>query len=174
MSLIALTSIAASVMASLAVAAVAGPTQAQTHIVAAHRAARSLELLPGRAGPQEKPDASRQVMSTSRGVASRRGPSTGLKFVQSIDSDYRRTERLRFEVTSDEVRAASARLLGPAGTPVNVPISVVMRADDTTKRPIVVAELALAALAQAEYELELTLEEGEAKSVVTYRFGIVP
>ena len=124
---------------------------------------------------QEKPDPpSARVLSTSRGVASRRGPSTGREYVRSTDSEYRRTERLRFEVATDDVRTASARLLGPAGTPVNVPVSVVVRLDETTKQPIVVAELGLAALAQAEYELELTIEERGNESIVTYRFAVVP
>jgi len=131
--------------------------------------------MPGRSGVQEKPEApSARVMSTSRGVAFRRGPSTGLKFVPSTDSDYRRTDRLRFEVASDDVRTASARLLGPAGTPLNVPMSVVTRFDETTKQSLVVAEVTLAPLAQAEYELELTIDERGEKNLVTYRFGVVP
>jgi hypothetical protein len=132
-------------------------------------------LIPGvaQSSLQEKPDAPGQVLRTSRGSASRRGPSTGLKFVPSTDSDYRRTERLRFEVTSDDVSGASARLLGPTGTPLTVPISVVIRVDEPTKQSIVVAELTLAPLAPAEYELELTLDERGDKNIVNYRFGIV-
>jgi hypothetical protein len=131
------------------------------------------EVSTPRSSLQGKPDPPGHVLRTSRGSASRRGPSTGLKFVPSTDSDYRRTERLRFEVTSDDVSAASARLLGPAGTPVNVPVSVIIRFDEPTKQSTVVAELTLAALAPAEYELELTLDERGDKNIVNYRFGIV-
>jgi hypothetical protein len=124
---------------------------------------------------QEKPEPpSARVLTTSRGIAFRRGPSTGLEYVRSTDSDYRRTERLRFEVEANDVREASARLLGPADTPVNLPVSVVIRLDETTKQSTVVAEIILAPLAQAEYELELTIDERGDKNIVTYRFAVVP
>ena len=127
------------------------------------------------AAVQEKPDAAPvRVISTLRGVASRRGPSTGLKFVPSTNSDYRRTERLRFEVAADDVRTGTARLLGPTDTPLNVPVTVTIRADDVTKQSVVVAELTLAPLAPSEYELEVTIDEGGEREIVTYRFGIVP
>ena len=133
------------------------------------------ETSPMPSGVQEKPDAAPvRVISTLRGVASRRGPSTGLKFVPSTDSDYRRTERLRFEVAVDDVRATSGRLLGPTGTPLNLPVTITVRPDEATKQSVVVAELTLAALAPAEYELDLTIDEGGEKEIVTYRFGIVP
>lgn len=123
----------------------------------------------------KKPDAaSVQVLRTSRGAAFRRGPSTGREFAPSTNSDYRRNERLRFEVATDDVGAMTARLLGPAGTPVNVPVVMTIRVDQPRQQSIVVADLTLAPLAPAEYELELTLEERGTKNLVTYRFAVVP
>jgi VWFA-related protein len=130
------------------------------------------ELTAPVAAAPEKPA---RVVSSLRGTASRRGPSTGLAYVPSKDSDFRRTERLRFEVAVDGgSEKVSARLLGPTGTPVNVPVQTSTRTDAATSQLIVVADLTLAPLAQGEYELELTIERGSAAEVVPYRFALVP
>ena len=115
-----------------------------------------------------------RVISSLRGTVSRRGPSTGLAYVPSKDSDFRRTERLRFEVPVDGPEKVSARLLGPTGTPVNVPIQTSTRTEATTSQLIVVADLTLAPLAQGEYELELIIERASGSEVVPYRFALVP
>jgi hypothetical protein len=65
-----------------------------------------------------------------------------------------------------------ARLLGRAGTPLNVPVVTTTRSD--VSRVLVVADVTLAPLAQGEYELELTLQFDAGPEVVAYRFGLVP
>ena len=120
------------------------------------------------------PAAPARVMSSLRGKASRRGPSTGLTYVESPDTTYRRTERLRYEVPLPSPWAVTARLLGPGGRPVNVPITTSTRADAVTSQQLLVADLTLAPLAQGDYELELTLQTENGPEVVAYRFGLVP
>ena len=114
-----------------------------------------------------------RVVSSLRGAESRRGPSTGLAYVDSKETEYRRTERLRFQVPVPSVEKATARLLGPAGTPVNVPVVVSTRTDDSGQS-FIVADLTLAPLAQGEYELELVLERVSGPEIVPYRFALVP
>jgi VWFA-related protein len=120
------------------------------------------------------PEAPARVMSSLRGTALRRGPSTGLAYVQSKESSYRRTERLRYEVPLAADVPVAARLLGPTGTPVNVPVVTSTRTDAATEQRLLVVDLTLAPLAQGEYELELTLQQQSGPEVVAYRFGLVP
>lgn len=115
-----------------------------------------------------------RVVSSLRATASRRGPSTGLTYVESKETTYRRTERLRLEVPIPEPQKMTARLLGPAGTPVNVPVALSTRTEDGTGQLVLVADLTLAPLAQGEYELELILERDSGAEVVPYRFALVP
>jgi VWFA-related protein len=122
------------------------------------------------AAAPEKPT---RVMSTLRGTAYRRGPSTGLAYVESEDDDYRRTERLRFEVRIPAPLTLTARLLGPTGAPINVPVATSTRTD-ASGQLILVADLTLAPLAQGEYELELVVEGASGPEVVAYRFALIP
>jgi hypothetical protein len=122
------------------------------------------------AAAPEKPT---RVMSTLRGTAYRRGPSTGLAYVESEDDDYRRTERLRFEVRIPAPLILTARLLGPTGAPINVPVATSTRTD-ASGQLILVADLTLAPLAQGEYELELVVEGASGPEVVAYRFALIP
>jgi VWFA-related protein len=115
-----------------------------------------------------------RVMSKLRGQASRRGPSTGLAYVEARDTSYRRTERLRYEVPLPSPLQAAARLLGPGGKPINIPITTSTRPDATTQQPVLVVDLTLAPLAQGDYELELTLQAESGPEVVAYRFALVP
>ena len=120
------------------------------------------------------PEAPARVMSSLRGKAFRRGPSTGLSYVESKDASYRRTERLRFEVPLQTSVTVTARLLGRAGTPINVPVAVSTRTDPGSSQPIVVADVTLAPLAPGDYELELSLPGASGDEVVVYRFGLIP
>jgi VWFA-related protein len=115
-----------------------------------------------------------RVMSSLRGKAFRRGPSTGLAYLESKDTSYRRTERLRFEILLPTTMPVTARLLGRAGTPINVPVAMSTRVDAATDRQVVVADVTLAPLATGEYELEILLSGANGGEVVTYRFGLVP
>jgi VWFA-related protein len=114
-----------------------------------------------------------RTVSSLRGKALRRGPSTGLAYVASPDDRYRRTERVRFEVPLPGALTVTARLLGPTGAPVNVPVATSTRAD-AGDQLVFVADLTLAPLAQGNYELELTIEQPSGAEVVPYRFAIVP
>ena len=115
-----------------------------------------------------------RVISSLRGIALRRGPSTGLAYVKSQDDHYRRTERLRLELSLPSPQPATARVLGPTGTPLNVPVVTSTRTDRTSGRSILLADLLLAPLAQGDYELEVTLGTGSRSEVVPYRFSLIP
>ena len=139
---------------------------------------------PGYLAPTEKefaaatapaaPEKPARVISSLRGKALRRGPSTGLAYVESKDDNYRRTERLRFEVPIPGPQRVTARLLGPTGTPVNVPVATSTRTDAAANQLVLVADLTLAPLAQGDYELELVLDLTSGPEVVPYRFSLVP
>jgi VWFA-related protein len=130
------------------------------------------DMLAATAAPVvEKPA---RVLSSLRGRASKRGPSTGLAYVESKEDDYRRTERLRFEVGVPAQKPATSRLLGPTGVPLNIPVATSTRTDPSTGQIFLVADLTLAPLAQGDYELEMILETESGPEVVAYRFAIVP
>jgi VWFA-related protein len=112
---------------------------------------------------------------SATGFVSRRGPTTGLAYVQTADARFRRTERIRFEVPrSPADGAASARLLGRDGQPLNLNVVVSERTDDASKQRLAVADLTLAPLAQGEYVLELAVTQGERKESAAFAFRIVP
>jgi hypothetical protein len=109
------------------------------------------------------------------GLASRRGPTTGLQYVATADARYRRTERIRFEVPrfSDD-GTVSARLLSRDGQPLPLTVATSERIDEASKARFVVADLTLAPLAQGEYVLEVAVaKEGKTERAV-YGFRIVP
>ena len=109
------------------------------------------------------------------GLSARRGPSTGLQYVATADARFRRTERLRLEVPRSAVEGqVTARLLGRDGQPLTLPISVSERSDDGSGARLIVADLTLAPLAQGEYAVEISVEQGERKESATYAFRIVP
>jgi VWFA-related protein len=109
------------------------------------------------------------------GLAARRGPSTGLQYVPTADARYRRTERIRLAIPrSAAVGEATARLLSRDGQPLNVAIALSERTDQDTGQRMLVADLTLAPLAQAEYAIEVNVAQGERKDTATYAFRIVP
>jgi hypothetical protein len=109
------------------------------------------------------------------GVASRRGPSTGLSYVSTADPRFRRTERLRFEVPRIAATAIlEARLLSRDGQPLAVIPVVSERVDEASNTRFAVVDLTLAPLAQGDYVLEVSgTREGKKDSAV-YAFRIVP
>jgi VWFA-related protein len=114
------------------------------------------------------------LVSTT-GIVSRRGPSTGLQYVPTADSRFRRTERLHIEAPrSDADGTVSARLLGRDGQPLNVAIALSERTEPATKQRMIVADVTLAPLAQGDYAVEIVVEAGERKESATYAFRIVP
>jgi hypothetical protein len=108
------------------------------------------------------------------GLSTRRGPSTGLQYVPTADARFRRTERLRLEVPrSARGGQATARLLARDGKPLSLAITLSERLDESGMR-LIVAEVPLAALAQGDYAVEITVDEGGRKESSTYAFRVVP
>lgn len=108
-------------------------------------------------------------------MASRRGPSTGLQYQPTADPRFRRTERLRVEVPVSLPDAeVSARILNREGQPMPLPISLSERRDTSLILRFLVAEVALAPLAQGEYVLEVEAARNGTIETVAYGFRIVP
>jgi VWFA-related protein len=108
------------------------------------------------------------------GLASRRGPSTGLAYVATADPRFRRTERLRIEVPlAGEGYAGTGRLLTREGQATPLIVSYSARTDEATKQQFGVADVTLAPLAEGEYVVELSLTKGAKTDVVSYGFRII-
>jgi VWFA-related protein len=119
------------------------------------------------------PDA--DALMSQSGLVLRRGPSTGLQFVPTADPRFRRTERLRVEVPRLATDGTvSARLLGRDGQPLALAVTLSERTDDALGIRLIVAEVPLAALAQGDYGLEVTLDANGKKQGTTYGFRLVP
>ncbi len=115
------------------------------------------------------------ALISQSGLVLRRGPYTGLQFVATADPRFRRTERLRVEVPRLATDGTvSARLLGRDGQPLALPVTVSERTDETLRLRLIVAEVPLAALAQGDYGLEVTLDANGKKEGTTYGFRLVP
>ena len=109
------------------------------------------------------------------GLASRRGPSTGLAYVGTADPRFRRTERLRMEVpVGGDGFAGAGRVLTRQGQPTALIVSFSTRMDGSTAQQLAVADVTLAPLAEGEYVLELSLAKNGSTEVVSYGFRIVP
>lgn len=121
-------------------------------------------------------DTARVVMSPSRGdglgtpVVWRRGPSTGPRHLQTADPRFSRSERIRLELATTVPGTAGARLLDRAGQPLQVPVQVSARPDDSGQFRWIVADAALAPLAPGQYAIEVTL--GALKQ--TFELTLVP
>jgi VWFA-related protein len=103
----------------------------------------------------------------------RRGPSTGLAFVPTADTKFRRVERIRLEVSlGRDLSAASGRLLDRRGLVLAVPVAASVR--DEGGQRTAVAEAMLASLAPGDYLVELTLGDGASRQVVLAAIRIVP
>ncbi len=114
----------------------------------------------------------KEALLSAAGLVSRRGPSTGLEFQPTADPRFRRTERLRLEIPRGSPDGTlAARLLGRDGQVIPVPVTV---GNNATAPGMIVADLTLAPLAQGEYVVEITLEQGDKKESATYGFRIVP
>ena len=109
------------------------------------------------------------------GLASRRGPATGLHYVATADTRYQRTERIRFEVPRLSAEGTvAARLLSRNGQPLPLAVTVSERVDDATKIRYAVADVTLLPLAQGEYVLEVTVANDGKTERAVYGFRIVP
>jgi hypothetical protein len=118
------------------------------------------------------PDATALVGS---GLASRRGPATGLQYFATADARFQRTERIRFELPKlTEEGTVSGRLLNRNGQLLPLTVALSERVDDKLQAKLIVADLTLAPLAQGEYVLEVTIENNGKKEIATYGFRIIP
>jgi VWFA-related protein len=121
-------------------------------------------------------DTARVVMSAPRGdelgtpVVWRRGPSTGPRHLQTADARFSRSERIRLELATTVPGTATARLLDRAGQPLQVPVQVSARPDDSGQFRWIVADAVLAPLAPGQYTIEVTL--GALKQ--TFEMSLVP
>jgi hypothetical protein len=108
------------------------------------------------------------------GLAARRGPSTGLAYVATADSRFRRTERLRLEVPlAGDGFTGSGRLLTREGQATPLIVSFSARTDEATKQQFGVADVTLAPLAEGEYVVEISLTKGGKTEVITYGFRLI-
>jgi VWFA-related protein len=108
-------------------------------------------------------DTARVVMNAPRGddlgtpIVWRRGPSTGPRHLQTADPRFSRSERIRLELATTVPGTAAARLLDRAGQPLQVPVQVSARPDDSGQFRWIVADAVLAPLAPGQYVIEVTL-----------------
>jgi VWFA-related protein len=106
-------------------------------------------------------------------LASRRGPSTGLQYVATADTRFRRTERIRLNIPrSSSNGKVSAQVLGRDGQPLNVAIVLSERSEGDQQ--IIVADVTLAPLAQGDYAVEIVVDAGERKESSTFAFRVIP
>jgi hypothetical protein len=102
----------------------------------------------------------------------RRGPSTGPRFVQTATSRFQRQDRLRLEFATRLDSAPVGRLVDRTGGILQVPVVVTSRADEGEEGlRWIVAEVALAPLAQGEYEVEVEVPSGGTHS---FKLTLVP
>jgi hypothetical protein len=102
----------------------------------------------------------------------RRGPSTGLAFVPTADTTFRRVERVRVEISlGRNAPAVSARLLDRNGLALGVPVSATVRDQDGIRSAV--AEATLASLAPGDYLVELALGDGADRQTVLTAIRVV-
>jgi hypothetical protein len=90
-------------------------------------------------------------------VVWRRGPSTGPRYLRTADVRFSRSERIRLELPTTVPGSAAARMLDRAGQPLQVPVQVSARPDDSGEFRWIVAESALSPLAPGQYTIEVAL-----------------
>jgi hypothetical protein len=100
-------------------------------------------------------------------VLFRRGPSTGLRYAETADPRFRRTERLRLELPTSAADTAAARVLDRTGKPLQVPATVTTRDDSSGRFHWVVVDAALAPFAPGDYLIEVT--QRTASQLVGFR-----
>lgn len=109
---------------------------------------------------------------------SMRGPSTGLMYVPTADTRFRRTERLRVEWSVPAgACVASAEVLDQRGRPMSVPVTRVIGpcGEETPGATDAVgAELTLAPFAAADYALRVVVKHGAADHERVAAFRLVP
>ena len=105
----------------------------------------------------------------TRALLSRRGPTTGLRYVPTAMPQFSRTERVRLEAPATVgTTEVSAEILDRAGKPVNVPVHAATRVEGGVTWAS--AEVSLAPLAAGDYLVRLA---AGTQSVVT-AFRVTP
>ena len=121
-------------------------------------------------------DTARVAVTASRSeelgapVVWRRGPSTGPRHLQTADFRFSRSERIRLELATTVPGSAAARLLDRACQPIQVPVEVSARPDDSGQFRWIVADATLAPLAPGQYTIEVRL--GTLRQ--TFELSLVP
>jgi hypothetical protein len=93
--------------------------------------------------------------TSGRALLSRRGPSTGVRYVPTAVAQFGRTERVRIDVpVAAGTNAVSAEILDRTGKPINVPVHASTRVEGSITWAT--AELSLAPLAAGDYVVRLT------------------
>ena len=110
----------------------------------------------------------------SGALASRRGPSTGLAYVNTADPRFRRTERLRVEVPLATVGfAGTGRILTRTGQPMPLVVSFSSRIDAQTKLRFGLADVTLSRLPKRVRSRTVAGKERPIEAVSS-GFRIVP
>lgn len=105
---------------------------------------------------------------SARPLLFRRGPSTANRIVPTANPAFTRNDRVRVELpVPPDANPGAARLLDKAGTPLNVPVVLSARSDDSGQRWIV-GDLVLAPLAAGDYLIELA-PQGLDRSLTAIR-----
>jgi VWFA-related protein len=120
-----------------------------------------------------------RVPTAGSGAASarvfRRGPTTGGVAVATADRRFRRTERIRVEwPLSAPVADRKVDLVDRTGRVMPIPVTVSERPEPGSPWPAIVAELALAPLAEGEYALVLRSGTATAPGDPVVALRIVP
>jgi hypothetical protein len=104
----------------------------------------------------------------ARAVLSRRGPTTGMRYVPTAVAQFSRTERVRIDVPVESgTTAATAEILDRAGKAINVPVRASTRVEGSITWAS--AEVSLAPLAAGDYVVRLTA--GQHSSVTAFRLA---
>jgi len=98
----------------------------------------------------------------------RRGVTTGNRLLPAADYRFSRTERLRLEFpATPDAKPGSGRVLDRAGQPLNVPVTVSERTDESTGLRWIVADVALAPLSVGDYAVEVAIAGGTEQRILT-------
>ena len=107
-------------------------------------------------------------------LAFRRGPSTANRLMPAADFRFTRNERVRLEIpVGADAKPGGGRMLDRNGLPLQLPVTVGERTDDSTGQKWITADVVLAPLAAADYVIEVTTSQGgtDSKLLTAIRVG---
>ncbi len=91
-------------------------------------------------------------------VLLRRGPASGVSYVETADPRFRRNERLRLELPAASSAGAEARVVDRNGAPIQMPIQVSTRPDPSGGFQWIVVDATMAPFAAGDYAITVTQE----------------